>query len=204
MNRRTSIVRLRALSTRRAERCSRRLSAALLACWLLTVPLLGQNSRPNEYEVKAAYLFNFGKFLGTPLPTTAPLHARFEICVLGHDPFGPVLDATLAGEQINGQEVVARRIQKPQEALTCQILFISTSEESRLKAILIVLHDAPVLTVSDIQDFASEGGMIHFILEQDRVRFEVNLLAAERAHLALSSQLLKVASNVRREAKLGH
>jgi hypothetical protein len=127
----------------------------------------------------------------------------FTICVLGEDPFGATLDKTIAGESINGKKVAIKRIAKPQDALGCRILFISSREESRLKGILATLAKTSVLTVSDIPQFTRRGGMIQFVVEANKVRFEVNLATAEKASLALSSQLLKVALNVRRGPEPG-
>jgi YfiR/HmsC-like len=174
-----------------------------LLCCLCAASLFARRSRPGEYEVKAVYLFNFGKFLSWPAGAAGLRNATFSICVLGQDPFGPVLDSTLAGEKIDGENVVARRVRTPQEALDCRILFISASEEAHLGAIFDVLGKAPVLTVSDLRDFAPRGGMIQFVLEEDKVRFAVNLGAAQKAGLSLSSQLLKVASSVQRNGPSG-
>jgi hypothetical protein len=154
-----------------------------------------QASTPSEYEVKAAYLYNFGRFVQWP---SKPEDNSFAICVVGQDPFGPALDSTLAGETLNGKSVVARRISRPQEALDCRILFISLSEDHQLKEVLGALDKTSVLTVSDMPQFAQRGGMVQFSLEGNKVRFEVNLTAAEHAGLTLSSQLLKLATNVRR------
>jgi hypothetical protein len=123
--------------------------------------------------------------------------------VLGKDPFGASLDATVDGEAINGERVLAKRISKPQEAASCRVLFISSSEEAQLKEILATLEKTSVLTVSDMPQFARRGGMIQFVQEASRVRFEVNLTVAERAGLTLNSQLLKVAINVRRNSQPG-
>jgi len=181
--------------------CRRCAGAAALVCSLLASSLAADKARPGEYEVKAAYLLNFGKFLSWPSPAPGGAAATsFPICVLGQDPFGPVLETTFAGEQIGGVDVVARRLRKAQDAAGCRILFISATEDTRLSSILQTLGAAPVLTVSDMPDFALRGGIIQFVLEQDRVRFSVNLAAAENAGLTLSSQLLKVASSIRREA----
>ena len=158
--------------------------------------LHAQRSSPSEYEVKAAYLYDFGKFVAWPAKVAAS--DDFPICVLGQDPFGPTFDATIAGETINGKKVVVNRIAKPQEAVSCRILFISASEESQLKEILATLDKTSVLTVSDISQFTRRGGMIQFVIDANRVRFEVNVTTAERAGLTLSSQLLKVAINVRK------
>ena len=162
--------------------------------------LRAQRSNPSEYEVKAAYLYDFGKFVAWP---KAAAVGDFNICVLGTDPFGASFDATIAGETIDGKKVVVNRIAKPQEAVNCRILFISASEESQLKEILAALDKTSVLTVSDISQFTRRGGMIQFVIDAKRVRFEVNVTSAERAGLILSSQLLKVAINVRRDSQTG-
>ena len=151
-------------------------------------------SKPTEYQVKAAYLFNFGKFIRWP---AAAKSDSFSICILGRDPFGPVLDTTLAGETIEGRKVLPVRVAGIQGVAACQILFISASESARLNEILAALAKSSVLTVSDMPRFAEHGGMIQFLLEGDRVRFEVNLAAAQRVGLTPSSELLKVATTVR-------
>lgn len=158
-----------------------------------------QDAKPTEYQVKAAYLDNFGRFVGWPASVKAAGENSFEICVLGRDPFGQVLDGTLAGEVIDGKETVARRISKPQDALSCRILFVSSSEAGQLKEILAALGTRGVLTVSDMPQFTRNGGMVQFVLDGNRVRFEVNLTIAERAGLTLSSQLLRLATNVRKD-----
>jgi len=183
---------------------SRLLCVARIAAWTPALFLVGaynlhsQESGHPEYEVKAAYLYNFGRFVGWPSKPPSDEAGSFAICVLGHDPFGTTLDATLAGEAIDGKSVVLRRISKPQDTSNCRILFISASEGSQLKEILARLDKMSVLTVSDIPQFTRRGGMVQFILEENKVRFEINLAAAERAGLSLSSQLLKVAANVAR------
>jgi hypothetical protein len=162
-----------------------------------------QHSKPTDYEVKAAYLYNFSRFVEWPANAKQAQDSSFNICVLGQDPFGPALNATLADESIAGKSVVAKQIPTPQDAVNCRVLFISSSEDSRLKQILTTVSDTSVLTVSDLPQFTRRGGMIQFIVEGSRVRFEVNLATAERAGLTLSSELLKVATTVRRSAQLG-
>ena len=157
-------------------------------------PLAAQQTRPEEYQVKATYLFNFSKFV--EWPPTAATNNLFTICVLGRDPFGATLDATLAGEMIGNRKIVARRLAAVQDSTDCQILFISSSEASRTKQILTSVGKSGVLTVSDSPGFAASGGMIQFVLRDNKVRFEVNLTAAENAGMNLSSQLLKVALTV--------
>jgi hypothetical protein len=163
---------------------------------------LGQQ-KPNEYQVKAAYLYNFGRFVEWPANVKAPKSDTFTVCVLGQDPFGPALDSTLAGETMGGKSVAARRISTPQEAVNCQILFVSSSEGRRLSKIVEALDRECVLTVSDMPQFSQRGGMIQFVLEEKRVRFEVNLTAVQHVGLSLSSELLKVAATVRRNSSSG-
>jgi hypothetical protein len=176
------------------------LAAIAIAWGLVAVPgAHAQSAKPTDYEVKAAYLYNFGRFVEWPVKITAAQAGAFSICVLGEDPFGPALDATLAGEKIGNQKVVARRISSPQESIDCQILFISASEANRLNKIIDSLDKTAVLTVSDIPHFSQHRGMIQLMLEGSRIRFEVNLTATQRAGLTLSSELLKVATAVRRD-----
>jgi hypothetical protein len=165
--------------------------------------LHAQQPKTGEFQVKAAYLYNFGKFVAWPDETGSGRTDSFEICVLGTDPFGHALDSTLAGGTIGGKSVMAKRISKPQDVNSCRILFISSSEESHLKDVLMVLDKTRVLTVSDIPRFSERGGMIGFTLEGSRVRFDVNLDSAEGAGLTLSSELLRVATNVRKSSHSG-
>jgi hypothetical protein len=170
---------------------------------LAVLSLVAQVSKPTEYQVKATYLYNFGQFVRWPASVAAPLDQRFQVCILGHDPFSSILDATLAGEEIDGQAVVARRISAARDAGLCRILFISSSEEGQLKEILAAIGKAGVLTVSDMPDFTQRGGMIQFTRDGNRIRFAVNLTSAEHAGLMLSSQLLRLAVSVRRGPQPG-
>jgi len=178
--------------------------AGVLFWLLLVVPCLSaQQPKPSEFQVKAAYLYNFGRFVGWPSESAPDKGRSFEICVLGTDPFGPTLDATLASETIGGKSVMARRIAKPQDVDGCRIVFISSSEQNHLKDVLTALEKTSVLTVSDIPGFSQRGGMIGFILDGSRVRFDVNLAIAQEAGLTLSSELLKVAMDVRKSPHSG-
>jgi hypothetical protein len=193
------------LEDRRTRRIpgQRRLLTALVLAWaLLVIPGAGaQSPKPTDYDVKAAYLYNFGRFV--EWPAKAAPDGSFTVCVLGQDPFGPTLDATLSGETIGGKSVVAKRISGPEESGSCQILFLSLTEGSHLNKIISTVNKEPVLTVSDMPQFAQRGGMIQFVLEGKKVRFEVNLTATQHAGLTLSSELLKVATTVRRNAAPG-
>jgi hypothetical protein len=171
------------------------LCAAILLL-MFSSPAAAQAGKPTEYQVKAAYLFNFGKFVKWPEQTSSE-HDTFSICVLGSDPFGKVLDVTVSGEQIDGRKARVRRLASAADANGCRILFVSRSEEGRLGSVLATLGRSPVLTVSDIDGFANRDGMIQFVMDRDRVRFQVNLAATQKAGLSLSSELLKVATAVK-------
>lgn len=171
---------------------------AVAAGWLaLSAPTSGTSaSGHSEYEVKAAYLYNFGRFVNWPHNAAPSPANEFVICVLGHDPFGPVLDGIISGEKIKEKNVVARRIAKVDDAAGCRVLYVSPSESRQLKEILKTLLKQSVLTVSDIPQFVKSGGMVQFVLLDRRVRFEINVAAARQAGLNLSSELLKVAADV--------
>ena len=174
---------------------SRLLATLFVITLSLSHPALAQQVRSTEQQVKAAYLFNFGKFVRWPVDRAASPDS-IEICVLGKDPFGTVLDSTVAGETIEGRAIKVRRPLRAQDAASCNILFVSLSEENQLGPILKLAQQSGILTVSDIPHFAEHGGVIGFVTLQARVRFEVNRDAAERSRLTLSSELLKVASRV--------
>jgi hypothetical protein len=181
--------------------------AAMLCGFPVARNLRAQAPKPTEYEVEAAYLSNFGRFVEWPARAGAasgqsgagPSNAGpFYVCVLGQDPFGSLLDAALKGETIGAAPIVAKRIAGPEEAAGCRILFVSSSKDSQLNAILAALGTSNILTVGEMPGFTRRGGMIQFVVSANRVRFEINLTAAQRAGLTLSSELLKVAVAIRR------
>jgi hypothetical protein len=193
----------------RVSRCGRsqRLRIFLMAsslAWAAAATIVSaQQEKPSEYQIKAVYLFNFGKFVRWPVVGLPAEGGAFSICVLGQDPFGERLDSTIAGEAIDGRRLVAKRASKLEDVAGCRILYISASESNQLKKILGALTGTPTLTVSDIPDFTTSGGMIQFVVKENKVRFEVNLAAAEKSGLVLSSQLLKVATTVRKDSRGG-
>jgi hypothetical protein len=163
----------------------------------------GQHAKPTEYEVKATYLYNFSRLVEWPAEGPQARGDSFAICVLGEDPFGGALKTTVAQETVAGKSVVMKQVPAARDAVSCGVLFISSSEDKRLKEILSSLGTASVLTVSDLPKFTQRGGMVQFVLEDNKVRFEVNSAIAQRAGLTLSSELLKVAVNVRRSVPSG-
>lgn len=173
-------------------------SALVLSVLARGWDLDAQAAKPTEYQVKAAYLANFVKFVDWPTGTNGAGDEPFHICVLGQDPFGPVLDAALAGEAVDRHPLAPRRVANAREAGGCRALFICSSDESQIKTALKALDKASVLTVSDFPEFLKWGGMIQFVLDGKRIRFEVNLTATKTAGLFLRSELLRVAAAVRR------
>lgn len=179
----------------RIEGCVTIICFVYLLCLLFPLALIAQRGHPSQYDVEAVYLYQFGRFVQWPSQNAAPTDS-FPICVLGRDPFGKTLDTTIAGESIGLLPLRADRLVDANDAKHCRILFISDSENEHLAEILDSLQKSPVLTVSESQDFITRGGMIQFAVVDNRVRFEINLATAEKAGLAVSSQLLKVASTV--------
>jgi hypothetical protein len=174
--------------------------AAPMLGWIaaLGLLLLGGTARaqPSEYEVKAAFLFNFAKFVDWPEGSFTAPEQGLRLCVLGSDPFGQTLDQVVSGKEVNGRPVEVRRVQAPAVPPHCHILFLSGSEDERLGQHLRHLRHVSVLTVSDVDGFAERGGVIGMRMDQNKVRFEVNMIAARDAKLKLSSQLLKVATQL--------
>jgi YfiR/HmsC-like len=151
---------------------------------------------PSEYQLKAAFVFNFAKFVDWPANTYSRPQSPFTICILGADPFGPAMDDALRGKTIANHPVVVERIKDAVAARHCQIVFVSASEKRRLRDILKSLKGANVLIVGDVGGFAAAGGTIELTLQDNRVRFEINTGAADGAGLRISSKLLALATIV--------
>ncbi len=171
--------------------------AGLVAAFTAASGALVLAQRSPEYQVKAAYLYGFGRFVEWP-GSASPGSNLFVVCVLGDDPFGRWLDDVVAGAVMKDKPVSVRRIAQLEDSSVCHTLFISASESARLGQILETLDRRPVLTVSDTPQFVQRGGMIGFSLDGKRVRFTVNLGAAQDAGLLLNSELLRVAATVLR------
>jgi len=154
----------------------------------------------SEYDVKAAYLFNFGKFIRFTSSDAVTKRQSFDLCVVGEDPLRHTLDDLTVNEQLDGKPVRIIRLKTAAEARGCAIAYISASEGTRIRTDLDALRGQAVLTVSDAADFVRHGGMIQFVMVANHVRFAVNLDAVRSAQLSLSSELLKVAISVNGEA----
>lgn len=149
-----------------------------------------------EYQIKAAFLYNFAKFIEWPQAAFAPNDAGLNLCLLGEDPFGAALKS-IRGKTVRGKELVIKQFAAAENLEKCHILFISVSEKKRLPQIFNALKNSPVLTVGDMAQFAQAGGIINFIIVENKVRFEINVGAAQQANLKISSDLLRLARIVK-------
>jgi YfiR/HmsC-like len=152
-----------------------------------------QAQSATEYQVKAAFLFNFAKFVDWPADAFPGTDAPLQICVLGSDPFGHEFEEMIADKSVNGHRIEVIHPSGVPQAKACQIIFVASSAKQQVREVLHSLRGASVLTVGDTAGFAGMGGIINFVLDDGRVRFEINVKAAERAHLKISSRLLTVA-----------
>ena len=169
-----------------------------LARFLLISLLLpgGAAAQVREYDVKAAFLLNFTKIIEWPADAFADASSPFGLCILGQDPFGRALDEVMKGETVAGRNIAIRRISDLPEPQACQIVFTTETGE---EAVAGLRRLGPgVLTVADGENFVREGGIIGFVIENRRVRFDINRTAAEAAGLKFSSKLFTVARVVRK------
>lgn len=149
-----------------------------------------------ESQVKAAFLFHFAQLVDWPADPNSDGNRSLIICVFDDDPQRHELQSTLEGKLIGERVLHIRLLSDPQAIPGCNILFLSRDEGPRQSAILRDLRDRPILTVGETESFLSDGGMIRFHLEADRIRFDINLAAADSAHLKISSRLLLLATSV--------
>lgn len=181
-----------------------RLMAGVL-CGLLSgaTGARSQTELPSEYEVKAAFLYNFAKFVEWPADAFLNPNEPIRLCVLGEDPFGRVLDHAVQSKSINGRTLTILRSRQVRELRACHIIFIGASEKNRLPEIFAALRGSSALSVGDTEQFVQSGGAIQFTLQDNRVRLTINLAAAERAHVKISAKLLSLARVVRDDARKG-
>jgi len=188
----------------RRTHSGRRRTVGTGARWILCFILFSQAWGPfspansaafglTEYQVKAAYLFNFLKFVEWPAEKAGDLQARWVIGVVGDNPVGNVLMQLVAGKNVLGRELEIKKLQPEENMRGCNILFISASERSRLPSILGGLRGSNVLTVADMDHFIESGGMIQFVMEDGSVRFSIDVGATAQAKLKVSSKLLSIA-----------
>lgn len=170
----------------------------------------------HEYEIKAAFLYNFIKFVDWPPKKVADSNDTITIGIIGEDPFGNAVDI-IRGEQVKGRKLVVRRFKRFEKSKKsngkdkpsvhkeikairkCHLLFICPSEKKNVREIMKALKGSHVLTVGDMNGFLESGGVINLIAEDKKICFEINISAAKRAGLEIRSQLLRLAKRVVRE-----
>jgi hypothetical protein len=174
---------------------------AILGFGLLSALFLAGRARAAtadelEYQVKAAFLYNFAKFVEWPEDAFEGPTDPMILCVVGDDPFGESLDTVVHGETLNGRPLVVHRTRDLYEIRDCHVVFVPRSERGRQERILEDLRNRGILTVGEADGFLTGGGIIRFVLEQNKVRFDINLQAAESSGLELSSKLLRLARTI--------
>ena len=155
-----------------------------------------ESSDSSEYLIKAGFIYNFAKLVEWPSSAFPQPDSPIVIGILGEDPFGATLDRIVTDKKINGRGIAVKRLKwgrDLKDLRDCNILFISSSEKEHLDSVVDAMKWLPVLTIGDAPGFARRGGIINFTLEDNKVRFEVNVEAAKHADLTISSRLLTLA-----------
>lgn len=179
---------------------SRYIIAIIIIC-AASAPQLSaqQETQPSENLIKAAFLYNFTKFVEWPPAAFADSTDPIVIGILGDDPFGELLDQAVEEKISKGRRIIIERYGQIDSLDTCHILFVSSSEKDNLDQVLEYLEGSSVLTVGEMKDFARQGGAIGYVMVRSRVRLEINTDATRRAGLKTSSKLLIVAKIVEEE-----
>jgi hypothetical protein len=194
--------RVDAVARHRLIAFARRVASALMLCaaalgTVVTPGACAVASAPTEYEVKAALLYNFAKFVSWPDSAFEDARAPFIIGVLGDDPFGDILERTVNDRRVGERPFVIRRWTRVEDARPCHILFVSASEQKRVPRLIQGIAGANIFTVGDVEGFAERGGIADFEMDGKRVRIEINPKSADRAKLHISSKLLALARIVK-------
>ena len=178
---------------------SRRLRAVAAAAVIGTALLIAtsaQGSLPHEDAVKAAFLYNFTKFVDWPEGAFAGSGAPFNVCVYADDGFQRELRSILSNEQVRGRRITITPLKNGDDLRTCHLVYFGPQHLDRSARRLPTLKQAPVLTVGEGRRFLEQGGLIAFLLEDNRVRFDISKRAADAAGLIVSSKLLRVARQI--------
>lgn len=166
-----------------------------VAVMLLALRVPGETT--DEYQVKAAFLYNFAKFVEWPPGVFKTAKDPILICVLGHNPFGNALEEAIRGKSIAGRSLASRQVSDTESAGACQILFVGSADGKHFRSLLDSLKSMGILTVGEAPGFATDGGVINFKLDDGRVHFEINVDAAEQEQLHISAKLLSLAQIVK-------
>ncbi len=156
----------------------------------------GAQSTDEEYRVKAAFIFHFAQLVDWPSETRTGAANSLFLCTIGDDPFQGALESTVAGKAIGDRILRVLHLKQADDMQACQVLFLGKAQSKRIPMLLAKLDNAPILTVGEGRGFLSAGGMICFLLEDNNVRFGINLDAAAAAKLKIGSRLLILAQTV--------
>jgi hypothetical protein len=190
--------------------CRNRCDLCAILCGLLvtaagwiagTSASIAEEPQPSEYQVKAAFLVNFPKYVDWPTNTFAGMNSPIVIAVLGESRVVEEIQKVIAGRTVNGRQIVLKRLASGAEPGACQILFISSAEQQLSPNLLVRLKDAGILTVGESDNFLEGGGIINLVRRDQKIALEVNLTAAATARINISSKLLGVASVVKGKSK---
>ena len=176
--------------------------ARVLAAWIAVSGVAGifaQSREASEYQIKAAFLYNFTKFVEWSSEASPGENDPLVICIVGENPFGDNLNSFIKDKTINGHKLVVRQLEPAQDLKGCQIAFISSAARNQLRSIFQNANHAGVLTVGETEGFAAQGGVIDFIREEKKVHFEINVDAAQRTKLKISSKLISLARIVKEQ-----
>jgi len=163
--------------------------------------VLGTSARAqvvDEYQLKAAFLYNFAKFVDWPPQAFKSPTDPIVICIVGKNPFGRNLDQAVKGQVVRGRSFIVRQVADLQQLSVCHMVFVAVSERKQLAAIFGEIKTSAVLTVGESENFTAEGGMINFRIEDGNVRLQINAQAAAQQQIHISSKLLGLAQIVRK------
>jgi hypothetical protein len=178
----------------RTPLCVRRVSAVAVVL-AIAIPVCAQSSL--EYNVKAALLLNFARFIEWPAGAFADAHAPIQICVFAPSPFGEALHRVVDGETVGERPVTAREVHKTSDSVGCHLLFVPASAEER--AVTVLRSTAPhTVTVGESRQFEQMGGAVNLVVDSGRVRFNVNLQPVEERGVRISARMLHLATRVDR------
>jgi hypothetical protein len=170
------------------------LRGLLLLCLYFALHFNGFSQQPpTEYQIKAAFLFNFAKFVEWPTEAFGDSNAPIVIGILGKNVFGSDLENTIRDKKVNNRIFKFENLSSASEATNCHILFVSSSEKDNFLKIVAGLHNTSTLTVSETDGFIQAGGMVNFLIQDNKVRFQISDDAAKKAGLKVSSKLLSLA-----------
>jgi hypothetical protein len=171
-------------------------AAVMLLCFALLMPSMLRANQAAEYELKAAFLYNFTQFVEWPESAFSAPDSPFQLCLVGEDPFGRTLDDAVTTEFVRTHPIVVRRILEVDSTSSCHMIFVSNRSKIAFESVLKETQGHPVLVVGELPDFAEKGGTIGFRLVNRRIQLAINLAAARSAKLQISSKLLRLSTIV--------